>query len=296
MERRPRSAQPGGAAADAAAQGRQRRPPGRVPASARTDPRAAAGGADPRHLRLGEQLLRDPGRGLLPGPRLSRAPGQPARGRPVAPLLPGAVSRRPHPGPDGPARPAGPEPRPPRRAADRLFAGRQPLAQISGRDRPQWARAPRRDGLGAARSGAQLPLADALAQLSLSPLHPDPSEAQLHRPGGPAQRPRTQGDPQRRVALAARRRLHRATQRLRRRPGLLRRQLEPELPGRDPRPDAPDPRPGRPLRAGGPLSPTALVGRGQPDAALAQERRPPRLPRSSGVWHLRQIETFFEQA
>ena len=97
--------------------------------------------------------------------------------------------------------------------------------------------------------------------------------------GAQLSEPRAQGDPRRRVALAARRRLHRPAPRLRRRRGLLRRQLVPALPRRDPRPDPADPCPGRPLRAGRPLSATPVVGRIPPDALAAQERRPPRLPR-----------------
>ena len=60
------------------------------------------------------------------------------------------------------------------------------LLKYLGEAGRQRAGAPRRHGLGAARSRAQLPLADALAQLPLPPLHSDPPQAQLHRRRAPS--------------------------------------------------------------------------------------------------------------
>ena len=129
-----------------AAQGRQRRSPGGIAASAHDRSRAPPRGPDPRPRRLREQLLHDRRDRLLPDPRLSGADGQPARRRPVARRLPRRVPRRQQRRLRHPARPPQSLAHAARRAAGRLLAGRQHAAEVFGRGRPAqgWCGAPPR--------------------------------------------------------------------------------------------------------------------------------------------------------
>ena len=140
---RPRLAQRGGGAFDRAAARRQRRSPGRFFAPARSGPRPAAGGTDPRHIRQRAQLLHG-GRGsLLPCARPCRAQGQPAPVPDLAAVLPRALPRRPHRRSCRGAQSARSATDPQRPAADRLLARRQSSAQVSGRGGARQPGAPR---------------------------------------------------------------------------------------------------------------------------------------------------------
>ena len=137
---------------------------------------AAAGHPHPWPDRLRGQPLHPERRAASARLRLSRAAAQRARRRPVAAVLPRALSCRSH----GrfPARavadPRGADEQRHRRG--RLLAGRRHAAEISRRGGLVLAAARCRHDLRADRSRAHRPAHDAAAQLALSHLHPERHE------------------------------------------------------------------------------------------------------------------------